>query len=114
MVDETRRGLESGAAKARQGIDDVAGAAKSTLDTASSAAAASLTRLDEAGKQAWDLGQRYGSQAQRRAREMTDMVADTANRGVRLTRKQVRSEPFLSMLVAGAVGYGLALLLHRR
>lgn len=121
MTDDARSSFPRGAGKARESLENAAGAMRDGIDAASAAAAASVERIDEAGRQAldvgqksWDIGRKYGTQAQERAQQAADMLADGASKSLRVTSERVRAEPLLSLLVAGAVGYGLARFLHRR
>jgi ElaB/YqjD/DUF883 family membrane-anchored ribosome-binding protein len=114
MSDEVRHDLQRGADKAREGIDNIAGIARDKVGSASSAAVGAVSRIEDAGRQAWDISQRYGSQAQDVAGDVAHQVSKKARRGLRMTSAQVRAEPILSIAVAAAIGYVLALMVHGR
>lgn len=63
-----------------------------------------------AGAEAWDVGQRAASQA----RGMADEISSQSGRALDSVRQQVSSDPLTGLLVAGAIGYLLGYLSHRR
>jgi len=110
MSGMSRSDINRAADRARGRVDGLANRARGIVDDASTAGSHAISRIEEAGKQAWDISQKYGTHAQHVAGE----VSARSSRGLRATSRQVRSEPFISILVAAAIGYFLAAVLHRR
>ena len=95
-----------------------AGQAKETVRNAASSAA-------ETAKDAYNNPDRYVGQAkeavQSAASVATDYAQDVYNnsgqysrQGIEAVTHQVEENPLVALLIAGAVGYGLALLIHGR
>lgn len=122
-----------------QAKDAVRSAAQTASDIASDAYDKSgdyVGRAKEAARQAannaqdfangaYDASGRYVSRAQDAVRDAAGNVADYAQdaynnpgryvkQGQNVVERQVEENPLLALLVAGAVGYGLALLVHGR
>jgi ElaB/YqjD/DUF883 family membrane-anchored ribosome-binding protein len=66
--------------------------------------------VKDAGAEAWDVGQRAASHA----RGVADELSDQGGRALDSVRQTVSSDPLTGLLVAGAVGYLLGYLSHRR
>ncbi len=62
-------------------------------------------RGSEYAREAYDRGRDY-------ARDAYDRSGDLVGNGRRAVRSQVEENPLVALLIAGAVGYGLSLLLH--
>ena len=112
-------GSAAGAAKdAYDNAGSYAGQAKETVRNAASSAA-------ETAKDAYNNPDRYVGQAkeavQSAASVATDYAQDAYNnsgqyirQGSDVVSQQVEENPLVALLIAGAVGYGLALLIHGR
>jgi uncharacterized protein YjbJ (UPF0337 family) len=94
-------------------IDQVVGTAQNALGQAKDAvkdyagvAGEQLDQAREAAGRAVESGRRYVDETLDRYPESRDMI----DRG----RGAVQESPILALLIAGAVGYGLALLFHDR
>ena len=114
MADTTRSDLEQAKNKIHSGVEDLADRAKSVVDSASAGAAETLTQVEEAAKQAWAIGHKLGAQAKDKAQDVAGQVSDQAGRTLEAVSRQVRAEPILSIVVAGAIGYFIGLIVHRR
>jgi ElaB/YqjD/DUF883 family membrane-anchored ribosome-binding protein len=114
MTDTSRSDFNQAANKAQKVREDVADKAKAAVDSASSAASQTISRVEEAGKQAWDLGQKYGAQAKDQAQEIAGQVSEQSGRALQAITRQVQAEPLLGILIAGAIGYFLGVIGHRR
>jgi ElaB/YqjD/DUF883 family membrane-anchored ribosome-binding protein len=64
----------------------------------------------DAGAETWNVGQRAAAQA----RDMTDEISNQGGRALDSVRQQVSSDPLTGLLVAGAIGYLLGYISHRR
>lgn len=64
----------------------------------------------DAGAEAWDVGQRAATQA----RGIGDEMSNQGGRLLESVRGQVSSDPLTGLLVAGAIGYLLGYISHRR
>ena len=103
QAEQLRQRTAEGAAQLNEAAQD---AAHHAADAAQRAA----SRLGEARDAAWDVAQKAGAQARERG-------ADTYRRGERAAREiagQVEERPLAALLIAGAIGYAIAYLLHAR
>jgi ElaB/YqjD/DUF883 family membrane-anchored ribosome-binding protein len=85
--------------RATAGVEEAASVARATADT-----------LGEARDHAWDVAQRAGALAR-------DTAAEAYRRGERAGRdiaERVEERPLAALLMAGAIGYAIAYLLHAR
>lgn len=94
-------------------IDQVVGTAQNALGQAkdavkdyASAAGEQLDQVQEVAREAVESGRRYVDETLDRYPESREII----DRG----RGAVQDSPILALLIAGAVGYGIALLLHSR
>ena len=87
------------AERASAGIDVMAERAKGLTQTAATAAQDAASALAEARDTAWTTARKASVQT----RDVADELA-----------KRVQQQPIAALLIAGAVGYALALLLHSR
>ena len=106
MASETRSDIHDYAQKAA----DIAGAAAERGGTLGSAAAGIAERAQRAASAAAETAQRAGTQANELAGEAYRRGQDAAQR----LGEQVEQQPLLGLLVAFAIGYSLAYLVHRR
>jgi ElaB/YqjD/DUF883 family membrane-anchored ribosome-binding protein len=113
MADVHDFGSSSGD-KMQKGVDDLAGRAKGAIDSAAAAASDTLAKVEDAGKQAWDMGVKVSAQAKDQAQDVAGKVSDQATRGLQGLTRQIQAEPILSICIAGAVGYFLGMLGPRR
>ena len=114
MTDMSRSDFNQAGNKAQKAREDLTEKAKGAVDSASSVASQTISRVEEAGKQAWDLGQKYGAQAKDQAQEIAGQVSEQSGRALQAITRQVQAEPLLSILIAGAIGYFLGVIGHRR
>lgn len=109
MTDMSRSDIDQAGSKAQDGIDRIADRAKGAIDSASSVASQTVSKVEDASKQAWDIGQRFGSQAKDQAQEVAGQVSEQTSRALSAITRQVQAEPLLGILIAGAIGYLLAM-----
>ena len=64
--------------------------------------------------QAKDTVRRVSDEGGHYAEDAYEHAGDYARRGTRAVAQQVEESPIVALLIAGAVGYGLALLMHTR
>src|SRR6267143_87002 len=76
MTDMSRSDFNQAGNKAQKAREDLTEKAKGAVDSASSVAAQTISRVEEAGKQAWDLGQKYGAQAKDQAHEIAGQASE--------------------------------------
>jgi ElaB/YqjD/DUF883 family membrane-anchored ribosome-binding protein len=114
MTDMSRSDFDQAGNKAQKAREDLADRAKGAVDSASSMAAQTISKVEEAGKQAWDLGQKFGVQAKDQAHEVAGQVSEQTGRALQAITRQVQAEPLLGILIAGAIGYFLGVVGHRR
>jgi ElaB/YqjD/DUF883 family membrane-anchored ribosome-binding protein len=114
MTDMSRSDIDQVGSKAQDSVERIADRAKGAIDNASSVASQTVSKVEDASKQAWDIGQRLGTQAKDQAQEVAGQVSEQTSRTLSAVTRQVQAEPLLGILVAGAIGYFLALLSHRR
>jgi len=114
MTDVSRSDFNQAANKAQKSREEIAERAKVAVDSASSVAAQTISKVEEAGKQAWDIGQKFGAQAKDQAQEVAGQVSEQTGRALRAITRQVQAEPLLGMRVAGAIGYFLGSISSRR
>lgn len=92
-------------------VDEASGAVQAAYGQAKDAVRDYADKATDVAGDAYDRGRRYVG-------ERFDSLPDEAERYYRSGRqaavKQVEESPLLAMLVAGAVGYMLAVLVHRR
>jgi ElaB/YqjD/DUF883 family membrane-anchored ribosome-binding protein len=114
MADTPRSDFNQAGNKAQNTVGDLADKAKGAVDSASSVASQTISNVEDAGKQAWDIGQKFGTQAKDQAQEMAGQVSEQASRALQALTRQIHAEPILSIAVAGAIGYFLGIVSHRR
>jgi ElaB/YqjD/DUF883 family membrane-anchored ribosome-binding protein len=88
----------------------LAGKAADRIDAASQQAKDMAQRAAETGEAAWDVAQRAGAQA----REVAGEAYAQGERTARELARRVEEQPLLALLIAGAVGYAMAYLVHGR
>jgi ElaB/YqjD/DUF883 family membrane-anchored ribosome-binding protein len=110
LTDMSRSDFNQAGNKAQKAREDLAEKATSAVDSASSVAAQTISKVEEAGKQAWDLG----AQAKDQAQEIAGQVSEQSGRALQAITRQVQAEPLLGIVVAGAIGYFLGVISHRR
>ncbi len=114
MTDTSRSDFNQAGNKAQKAREDLTDKAKGAVEGASSVAAQTISRVEEAGKQAWDLGQKYGAQAKDQAQEIAGQVSEQSGRALQAITRQVQAEPLLGVLIAGAIGYFLGVITSSR
>jgi ElaB/YqjD/DUF883 family membrane-anchored ribosome-binding protein len=112
-----RRGREAPIGPKRGGVERRMAHENDIGRVASEAAKASEALIErtksavrDAGAETWDVGQRAAAQA----RSMTDEISNQGGRALDSVRQQVSSDPLTGLLVAGAIGYLLGYISHRR
>ncbi|HEX3953316.1 MAG TPA: hypothetical protein VHW90_07065 [Stellaceae bacterium] len=105
----TTTGTTTGKSRSEQDRSALAGIVGDTMNQAG-------TMARNAGEQAWSAAANVGSQAQdlaRRVREQTpDAVYEQSARASEYLTRNVNEYPLAALLIAGAVGYGIAYLVH--
>jgi ElaB/YqjD/DUF883 family membrane-anchored ribosome-binding protein len=82
-------------------------------DKATESASETLSEVADAGKQAWEVGQMYGTQAKEQAQEVDGQLSEQIGRALQAITRQVQAEPLLGILIAGAIGYFLGIVRRR-
>lgn len=90
--------------------NDIGRAGSEAAKTGDALVERTKSAVKDAGAEAWDVGQRAVSQA----KGMADEISDQGGRAMDSIRQQVAAEPLLGILVAGAIGYLLGYVSHRR
>lgn len=106
----TTSSVDTGAETASNLIDR----GKARLDDWHSAA---NTALDQAKTTAQDIGARVqdtARQVQDKARATTDVLYEQGAQAKDYVIRNMEERPLMVLLIAGAVGYGLSYLIHRR
>jgi ElaB/YqjD/DUF883 family membrane-anchored ribosome-binding protein len=98
------------AKRATAGAEEMTEHARELAQHAASLAGEAATALAEARDGAWDVAQRAGSGA----RGLANQAYRGSRRGAQDLAERVEERPLLALLVAGAIGYALAYLLHAR
>lgn len=93
--------------KAEGALDQAKGIAENTIGQARDALRDVSENAPRYAEEAYETGRRYASDAYERGSGYVDD-------GSRVVRAQVHEFPLVSLLVAGAVGYLAALLIHSR
>jgi ElaB/YqjD/DUF883 family membrane-anchored ribosome-binding protein len=101
--EETKDMAQRAARKASDRIDTVSDQAKDMAQRAARTA-------QETGEAAWDVAQRAHAQA----REVAGEAYAQGERTARELARRVEEQPLMALLIAGAVGYAMAYLLHGR
>src|SRR3954465_1150326 len=114
MTDMSRSDLDQAGSKLQEGVERIADRAKGAIDSASAVASQTLSQAEDASKQAWDIGQRLSAQAKDQAQEVAGQLSEQSSRALQAITRQVQAEPLLGILVAGAIGYLLGVIGHRR
>jgi ElaB/YqjD/DUF883 family membrane-anchored ribosome-binding protein len=96
--------------RAAAGAEDVTERARELAQQAASLVEEAANTLADARETAWDVAQRTGAQA----RVMADQAYRNGQRGARELAQRVEERPLMALLLAGALGYALAYLLHAR
>jgi len=105
--------------------DKVRNGAAAATDFAQERLRTAATAANDFAETAYAQGGRYAEQAQQTLRSTaasaTDLAQDAYNnpkhyirQGTDAVQHQVEENPLTSLLIAGAVGYGLAMLIHGR
>ncbi|GLS43964.1 CsbD family protein [Methylobacterium brachythecii] len=104
--------------KAQQTYGEAKDKARDVADDASDYANDAYDRGTQYARDAYDRGADYARDAYDRgsdyARDAYDRSGDYVRDGHRAVTARVEENPMVALLIAGAVGYGLALLLHSR
>jgi ElaB/YqjD/DUF883 family membrane-anchored ribosome-binding protein len=96
--------------RAAESAEQLKDAAQHAAHQGADAAQRAASRLGEARDAAWDVAQKAGAEARERG-------ADAYRRGERAAREiagRVEERPLAALLIAGAIGYAIAYLLHAR
>jgi ElaB/YqjD/DUF883 family membrane-anchored ribosome-binding protein len=105
------------AEKARSGVNEAVQRAgpyvQSTLDQGKSMAQDLTNRASEAGKQAMGRAGEYIEGITPRAKEVASNLYDQGSQSGEYLRQYVAQQPLTALLIAGAIGYTLAYLIHR-
>jgi len=96
--------------RAAAGAEEMTERARELAQQAASMVEEAATTLLEARESAWDVAQRTGAQA----RVMADRAYRNGQNGARVLAHRVEERPLTALIVAGAVGYAVAYLLHAR
>jgi ElaB/YqjD/DUF883 family membrane-anchored ribosome-binding protein len=107
-IDYESQKSPSSAEPGRQNQQDQMGAAESLLDQARDTVSDVMGRASGTAREAYDQGKRYMRQAGERYPEAERYYQE----GSRAVGQRVTENPLLSLFVAGAVGYGLAWMIH--
>jgi uncharacterized protein YjbJ (UPF0337 family) len=99
------------AGKAQGAVGDLVG---SERDSAEGRLSEVQGKAENLYGQAKDVVRDYAGEATERASHYYDNAGDYVRQGRRAVGHQVEESPIVALLVAGAVGYGLALLIHSR
>jgi ElaB/YqjD/DUF883 family membrane-anchored ribosome-binding protein len=89
--------------RAAESAEQLKEAAQNTAHHAADAAQRAAGRLGDARDTAWDVAQKVGADAYRRGEHAAHEIAE-----------QVEERPLAALLIAGAIGYAIAYLLHAR
>lgn len=98
------------AKRASTGAEEVTERARELAQQAASMAGEAASALAEARNGAWDVAQKAGAGA----RGLADQAYRSSRQGAEELAGRVEERPLLALLVAGAIGYALAYLLHAR
>jgi ElaB/YqjD/DUF883 family membrane-anchored ribosome-binding protein len=104
----------SSAEATTEAATDLIDRGKARLDQWHSAA---NSALDQAKTAAQDIGARVqdtARQAQDKARATTDVLYDQSTQAKDYVIRNMEERPLTALLIAGAIGYGLCYLIHRR
>ena len=96
--------------RAAAGAEEMTERARDLAQQAASLVEEAASTLVDARETAWDVAQRTGAQA----RVVADQAYRNGQRGARELAQRVEERPLTALLVAGAVGYAIAYLLHAR
>jgi ElaB/YqjD/DUF883 family membrane-anchored ribosome-binding protein len=96
--------------RASAGAEEIAERARELAQQAATMAGEAATALAEAREGAWDVAQKAGVGA----RGIANQAYRSSQRGAQDLAERVEERPLLALLVAGAIGYALAYLLHAR
>jgi hypothetical protein len=89
--------------KAAAAVEAAAEQAKEMAQRAASVAQETVRTASETGAAAWEVAQKAGAQAYARG-----------ERGARELAERVERRPLAALLIAGALGYAVAYLIHGR
>src|SRR5580658_7380013 len=96
--------------QATSGIDAAAAQAKDMAKKGAGVVQETMQAAGETGAAAWDVAQQAAAQA----REAASELYAQGERGAREIAARVEERPLAALLIAGAVGYALAYMLHAR
>jgi ElaB/YqjD/DUF883 family membrane-anchored ribosome-binding protein len=96
--------------RASAGADEITERARELAQQAATMAGEAATALAEAREGAWDVAQKAGAGA----RGMANQAYRSGRQGAQDLAERVEERPLLALVVAGAIGYALAYLLHAR
>jgi ElaB/YqjD/DUF883 family membrane-anchored ribosome-binding protein len=96
--------------RASASAEDFTERARDLAQQAASMAGEAASALAEARHGAWDVAQKAGAGA----RGLANQAYRSGRQGAEDLADRVEERPLLALLVAGAIGYGLAYLLHAR
>ena len=118
LVDKAKGAVQNAYGQAKDVARDYVDQAKDYAKDAKGYARDYADQAREAAGRAADEGRRYLDEGRRYVDDSLDHYQDAAGRGLREGReavsRQVEQSPLAAMLIAGAVGYALALLIHGR
>jgi len=98
----------------RNGVREVGEQAKSVITETTEAAKAAVSRGMTAAQEAGEAAQGMARQAAQQATAAAGTVYNQSLEARDVLEQAVVQNPFLSLLVAGAIGYGLACLVRNR
>jgi ElaB/YqjD/DUF883 family membrane-anchored ribosome-binding protein len=96
--------------RASAGAEDITERARDLAQQAAAMAGEAASALADARDGAWDVAQKAGVGA----RAFADQAYRSGRQGAEDLAERVEERPLLALLVAGAIGYALAYLLHAR
>jgi ElaB/YqjD/DUF883 family membrane-anchored ribosome-binding protein len=88
--------------------------AKSALGNLQASAGDTMNKMTDLARQASGVGMRAASQASDTAREVGSQAYQQATRAQGYVAQFATEQPLAALLIAGAIGYGLAFLTLRR
>ena len=86
---------------------------QSTLDQGKSVVQDLAHRASETGRQAMDRAGEVIEGVAPQAKQIASNLYDQGSRSGEYARQYVAQQPLIALLIAGAIGYGLAYLIHR-
>ena len=105
-AEEAGKGASEGVQRAEAGV-------QSTLDQGKSVVQDLAHRASETGRQAMDRAGEVIEGVAPQAKQIASNLYDQGSRSGEYARQYVAQQPLTALLIAGAIGYALAYLIHR-